>query len=249
MKNKPILSLVFAILFSQPFFLSAQVQLAIIKDKDGFTNIRKEPSASAKIIEKLPEGRPFRIHPDDDILSKNNWKAIYFPSDKDNNIKSFSRFDDRAEGFLYRDRIQLMDDLPQLKFKQLNNENVLLTGKNTSIQLTTAIFKKQNHRLEKKNEQLFIDGKIPAGYYEGMPEPVTLIKSILISVNGKKITFPPTALSGIFSPAIARAQAFTDNNGNLYLSLPGGDGGESFQIVWTIKNGTLTNMWTFDSVP
>ncbi|HHU95025.1 MAG TPA: SH3 domain-containing protein [Alcaligenaceae bacterium] len=61
---------------------------AVIKDKDGYTNVRAQPNAKSAVIEKLFDNEPFYT-----FEQKGNWWQVCTPTGQ--------------IGYMYHDRVQL----------------------------------------------------------------------------------------------------------------------------------------------
>ena len=86
-------------------------QVAIIKDKDGFTNVRSEPNGKSEIIYKIFDNEVFWYDYEDNV-DKNEWIPIFIPK----NDYSFCCTDpDWLNGFIHKSRLQPLNELESYK--------------------------------------------------------------------------------------------------------------------------------------
>ena len=82
-------------------------QVAIIKDKDGFTNVREFPNGQSEIIYKLLENKVFWFDFEQNA-DTSNWISVYIPK----NNYSFDCSDPNyIQGFIHKSRLLPLDSM------------------------------------------------------------------------------------------------------------------------------------------
>ena len=89
------------------FFCSiAHAQVAIIQDKDGYTNVRKAPNGQAKVIHKIYENEVFWYQ--DDSNDTSDWVTVYIPKE-DFSIACLPH--ELITGFIHQSRLKPLGTL------------------------------------------------------------------------------------------------------------------------------------------
>jgi hypothetical protein len=227
--KKPIIaSLALALLTKVSFG-----QLAIISDKDGYSNVRPSAESGGKISDTLHNGH-FVFFSDE---TKGNWNIIYY-----------SKNNQEHRGYVYHDRLKFISDyerIPALP-KQINPSTY---GKDSiKIILTVEKFDKSRCRVSYSKDSYrqvqFVNGK----QYWGTDgeQPKTEYKSILIIIANRKITLPWTAIENLFEPNIYNTQVNYDRkNDILYIQSMNSDGAGAYEVIWRIEEGVYKDRYIF----
>lgn len=199
-------------------------QFAIVSDKDGAVNVRLEANANSKITSSLQNGHLIYC-----LEHKGNWTNIdYTSKGKDLN------------GYVYKDRYQLIDNFPAIPLIAKNKTSVMLKKDSIEIMISQSKFENNKHHFTYNKDapgQIELidnkkywgtDGEIPAIQFE----------KIIISIGTKKIILPKQALAGLYEPSIYSAAVFYDQQTNtLYITTMNSDGAGAYEVVWKIENG------------
>lgn len=216
---KAISSILFVLFLNNAFG-----QFAVIKDNDGYVNIRTEASKGNNISDKLNNG--FVVYC---FEPKNNWINIdYSKNDKD------------RSGYLYKDRIQYLSEfteIPLIKETQTkvifkkNDITIILESQNfNSNSAKLSFLKNDKSILEKINGKLFwgTDGEIPKKAY----------KSITVTLGNNSIELPKNSFDDLFEPTLFKTQINYDQKSDtLYITSSNSDGAGGYEIVWIIEKG------------
>jgi hypothetical protein len=224
---------------SLPFVLllfisfSTYAQLGIIKDPDGFCNVRADAGNQSKIEDTLTNGR-FVYHLEDDEI-KNNWVLVDYHKGKDHHT-----------GYIHKSRIVFLKDLTA--FKEINVKDTLLTLQLNDMQITMKAGKfvraGRNVRYQRySSEEVYtievIDGKTPWGTDGRMP--LTEYKSIQFKSGAHTLTFPRSSFNDLFEIGSLRGTSarLDKTTGKVYIEAGNGDAAGSYIVAWVINNGKI----------
>ncbi len=205
MKKQLLLFLIFCYSFSYS-------QLAIIKDKDGYTNVRKENSSKSKIIYKLKENQAFWYN---DTADK-EWVEIYIPKDK---FCINQNDDSYISGYIHKSRLQpiqsLSKPLPQeinfnYKFKKFEKLNHINDGDETFVSR--------------------IDGKKIWGTDGNFP--AIEIEKISLFIDNKRILIHEVLFNNLYE-CNGKINFFKKENTYFIYQL-NSDGAGTYELLWVI---------------
>lgn len=202
---------------------------AIIKDKDGFTNIRKEPDAKSKIIGTI----------------KNDELFYYFIDKSDEEWCSISFKENKISGYVHKSRVKPLAKLPRVVHKKAVKDT--LSFKNDSIDAKIIIntFMPKKHKIEKKDNFIYkIDGKIPLGTDGGLPN--TGIQSIQIKIGDDIVAIPQNELNDLFQASLVAPVIYIGLNGTLFLEICGGDGAGYYEVAFVIKDKKFAKRYIYN---
>lgn len=214
------------------FSFCANAQLGIIKDPDGFCNVRAEANAQSKIEDTLTNGRFIYHLPEDEI--KNNWLLVDYHKGKDHHT-----------GYIHKSRIVYLKDLPAFKEIAVNDTLLKLELNEMQITIKSGTFVKAGRKITFKtpaNESSFlvdIDGKMPWGTDGALPR--TEYKSIQFKSGNNTLTFPKSSFNDLFEIGSLRGtSAYLDKTtGKIYIEAGNSDGAGSYIVAWVINNGKI----------
>ena len=215
-----------------PFLLFCQIVVAqaieggafaVINDKDGYVNVRKEKSVQSKVLKKLDNNTLIFVL-EYDKAYYGNW--IY----ADN------------EGYIYNDRVKWIHNFPQIDKGIAKGNTIVFEGKEIQVTLSTEKFDKSKHSFKYHKEYRDIiekiDGKPFFGTDGNMPKEA--YKSIEIKIRGKQVSIPQSAYSDLYEPNLYTDLNFVyydkDSN-NLYIVANNGDGAGAYMVCWQIEKG------------
>jgi hypothetical protein len=261
--------LLFAVCFLFGLKMNAQDDFAVIRDDDGFVNIR-ESTLQSKIIGKISKYQIFDCYTDpeekDIRVDYPNMINIRCPKYANENGESYQRNTGSAErgttGYLHKSRVYKLSQMPKLKLKTMSDSKVLFANDSIQITFETAKFNPSKHQLkDSKGRQItitnldvmyekelsYVDGKRIWGFIDKYHSKE--ITSITVNYNNKNYSLPTSSFKNIFAPN------FENNNtkvcigldGELYVWMQNGDGGESYNVIWVIVDGKLKCMYLYTS--
>ena len=213
------------LLFCQ--FVVAQVieggAFAVINDKDGYVNVRKEKSVHSKVLKKLDNNTLIFVL-EYDKAQEGNW--IY----ADN------------EGYIYNDRVKWIHNFPQIAKGIAKGNTIVFEGKEIQVVLSTEKFDKSKHSFKYHKEYRDviekIDGKLFWGTDGNMPKRE--YKSIEVKIRGKQVSIPQSAYSDLYQPNLYTDLNFVyyDKDSDiLYIVANNGDGAGAYTVCWQIEKG------------
>lgn len=209
--------------------MSASGQIGFINDKDGFTNVRKGPSANSEIIYKLNDWEVFFI--DIDYLDlDSSWIKIWITKNK------FSIYNGMPNsynmvGFIHKSRLKLIDSLEIVNDPEVYLE-FNLSKADTSIVLDT------NYNT--------INGQIPHGLEIPLADSYE-VESLRLLWKGqvkqvKKELFQDLYnvefQEGYYNSKGKRSKTYF-KNGKYYIQQSCADGVAGYMIIWVIENGEV----------
>ena len=196
---------------------------AVINDKDGYVNVRKEKSVHSKVLKKLDNNTLIFVFVYDKAHD-GNW--IYVDN----------------EGYIYNDRVKWIEELPKVA-KGVEKKNAIhFSGKDISVTLTSQKFDKSKHSFKYNKEYPDaiekIDGKTFFGTDGNMPKEA--YKSIEVKIRRKHVSIPQSSYSDLYLPNLYTDLNFVyyDKDSDiLYIVANNGDGAGAYMVCWQIEKG------------
>ncbi|WP_300977807.1 hypothetical protein [Flavobacterium sp.] len=216
MIKKQIISILFTLVSSFAF-----AQFAMIIDKDGYVNVRKEGKIANNIVDKLKNGTiVYALEP----ASANwDWTTIIY--------------DEEKTGVVAFDRIKFIADYSEVKkIVQKSNQLVL---KNTffEISIQSKKFDTKNQKIEKNKQGNIIKINSKNIYGTDGTVPNTQYSSITILHDNKKINFQKSEYENLYNPDLENTRAYFNAKENtLYLEAVNSDGAGYYTVVFVFKN-------------
>ena len=193
---------------------------AVVKDKDGYVNIRAKESVKSKIVGTLP-----------------NNTLVYGFFDKEYNPTNWIEVD---KGYVHQSRLKRIFDFRAIEGKEQGN-SIIFDDKDVKVTITKQKFDKTKHKITKKGqgsyEQLIIDGK-EIIYGESGSLTQDHYKSITVTMKGKNVPIPKSAyddLHGILYDRYLNRFIYYDEEAEaLYIYAVNGEAGLAYQVCWQI---------------
>lgn len=219
-KIKTIGFLSATLLFSGNLF----AQFAIIKDNDGYVNVRNEAQKGNNISDKLDNGFViYGFQPD------NNWVGIdYSKNNKD------------RSGYVYKDRIKYVSEFTKIPLIKETSAKIVFHKDSLNIIIESKKFDSKTAKLAYlKNDKSIlekINGKKIFGTDGNIPR--TTYKLITVTIGNKMIDFPKNAFEDLFEPNFSYMEINYDKkNDILYIASSNGEGAGGYEILWVIEKG------------
>jgi hypothetical protein len=194
--------------------------IAIINDKDGYTNVRENTSTQSKIIGKKIENDVFYC-----IISKDSdWYEVSLESG--------------TMGYIHKSRITPLSSLQKLNNKKANWRDEQLTIKNDTLmfQIQLRKFDSTKHQIKRgeKNYPITIDNHEMHGTFGNLPK--VEISFIKLFIRSKEIVLPKEQLSDCYEIDLSRLALYADKKGRLFIFTSNSDGAGGYEAIWIIKN-------------
>lgn len=214
----------FLLLFCQ-FVVAQAIEggFAVINDKDGYVNVRKEKSVHSKVLKKLDNNTLIFVF-------------VYDKADDGNWIHP------DYEGYIYNDRVKWIHNFPQIAKGIAKGNTIVFEGKEIQVVLSTEKFDKSKHSFKYHKEYRDviekIDGKLFWGTDGNMPKRE--YKSIEVKIRGKQVSIPKSAYNDLYESSLYiefNSVHYDKDNDILYIVANNGDGAGSYMVCWQIEKG------------
>ena len=217
------LFILFLLLTTNAFAQGPFGDYAVVKDKDGYVNIRAKESVKSKIVGTLP-----------------NNTLVYGFFDKEYNPTNWIEVD---KGYVHQSRLKKIFDFRAIEGKVQGN-SVIFDDKDVKVTITKQKFDKTKHKITKKEHdgwtELIIDGKKIYGkeiYGDGGDDslPQDHYKSITVTMKGKNVPIPKSAYDDLYQIFYFNRLIYYDEEAEaLYIFANNGDAGLAYQVCWQI---------------
>ena len=196
---------------------------AVINDKDGYVNVRKEKSVHSKVLKKLDNNTLIFVF-------------VYDKADDGNWIHPDN------EGYIYNDRVKWIHNFPQIAKGIAKGNTIVFEGKEIQVVLSTEKFDKSKHSFKYHKEYRDviekIDGKLFWGTDGNMPKRE--YKSIEVKIRGKQVSIPQSAYNDLYESYLYtefNSVHYDKDNDILYIVANNGDGAGAYMVCWQIEKG------------
>lgn len=218
---KKITSIILILFWSNLIF----GQFAIIKDDDGFTNVRKLPDSKSEIIYKLIDSEVFFFS---EVKYDSEWVAIQIPKNKFYLSSDYN--DETLDGYIHKSRL-----LESGNLKEFN-------GANFSIKYDIQDFKPETKIID------YSDGiitKINGRQYYGSDgsQPKNEIADIKVSLNDLKIQIAPIFYQDIFE--VNNRFTVYKNKDDFIVSQWNSDGAGGYLLIWVFGEKSIKQRLIF----
>ena len=219
------LFILFFLLTTNAFAQGPFGDYAVVKDKDGYVNIRAKESVKSKIVGTLP-----------------NNTLVYGFFDKEYNPTNWIEVD---KGYVHQSRLKKIFDFRAIEGKVQGN-SVIFDNKDVKVTITKQKFDKTKHKITKKDQggydRLIIDGKEIyygiEGYGGDELLPEYHYKSITVTMKGKNVPIPKSAYDDLYEIFYLTRFIFYDEEAEaLYIYAFNGDASFAYQVCWQIVKG------------
>lgn len=211
-----LIGLLTSISFAQNF--------AVIKDDDGFVNVRSEAKISNNITNKLVNGDLVFYFEDD---AKDNWQYITY---KINNEEAF--------GYVYKNRLAAVSNFLELPVFKEGKNDIIFKNKNLELQIKVKPFAKNNSKItylkntkivDKINDKKVwgTDGYLPKNQYN----------YIKLITNTNVYNLPIQALFNLYEPNLKLTNVYLDIKTNsVFIEATNGDGAGGYTFIMVIQS-------------
>ena len=225
------LFILFLLLSTNAFAQGPFGDYAVVKDKDGYVNIRAKESVKSKIVGTLPNNT--LVYTLFDTTEDETGEEIFF---------NWIAVD---KGYVHKSRLKKIYEFPSIgKGKEKETENsITIAEKGISVTISTQKFDKTKHKITKKKhkyyEELIIDGKSTQGTDTSFI-PENHYKSIIVTINGKNVSIPKSAYDDLYQVWVYpyNNKVYYDKEDDiLYIIAHNGSGANAYEVCWQIVKG------------
>ena len=229
------------ILLLIPYFNYAQ--FAIIKDDDGYVNVRKQANNKAKVIGKIKNDDIVYLNPDE--FSVNNWLYAYHEN----------KSQDQITGYIHSSRLKLVSDFKKIEYQKSTNNTVFFKNDIERIEVEIAIqpfnSTKNSTKFSKKDGFYYAYKNKPIwGTDGGLPN--TSYKFVKVKIKDEEVEVPQESLENLFQPTIIEKVSdfkyieinYDKNDDVLYISSLNSDGAGSYVVLFVFEKGTFKELKT-----
>lgn len=216
-------------------------QTALIKDPDGYCNVRQSASSKSKVIDTLHNDRIVFVFSD---AAEGDWFPVdYYKGNRNSSNQSLS-------GYIHKSRITFLTSLTKFKQVILNNNTLKLQLDSFQLTMTQVSFNKKSRHLKydkPQGEQTFvksIDNKFPWGTDGNIPRKE--YKSVHFKNADSTLNFPANTFKDLFEPNLDMTMTYLDKRtGKFYIEAVNSDGAGGYVVIWTIKDRQIIGRETF----
>ena len=224
------LFILFLLLSTNAFAQGPFGDYAVVKDKDGYVNIRAKESVKSKIVGTLPNNT--LVYTLFDTTEDETGEEIFF---------NWIAVD---KGYVHKSRLKMISEFPSIGKGKEQGNSITIAGKGISVTLTKQPFDKTKHKITKKKHKEYseyiIDGKRVQGLDNDEFLPKDHYKSITVTINGKNVPIPKSAYDDLYEIGIWDTNnfAYYDKEDDvLYIIAHNGDGYLAYEVCWQIVKG------------
>ena len=225
------LFILFLLLTTNAFAQGPFGDYAVVKDKDGYVNIRSKESVKSKIVGTLPNNT--LVYTLFDTTEDETGEEIFF---------NWIAVD---KGYVHQSRLKKISDFRAIEVKVQGN-SVIFDDKDVKVTITKQKFDKTKHKITKKEHdgwtELIIDGKaiygidIYGGNDDSLPEDH--YKSITVTMKGKNVPIPKSAYDDLYQIFYFSSSVYYDKEAEaLYILAHNSENASAYEVCWQIVKG------------
>ena len=136
------LLILFFLLSTNAFAQGPFGDYAVVKDKDGYVNIRAKESVKSKIVGTLPNNT--LVYTLFDTTEDETGEEIFF---------NWIAVD---KGYVHKSRLKMIGEFPSIGKGKEQGNSITIAGKGISVTLTKQPFDKTKHKITRKNTKSIV---------------------------------------------------------------------------------------------
>ena len=225
------LLILFFLLTTNAFAQGPFGDYAVVKDKDGYVNIRAKENVKSKIVGTLPNNT--LVYGLFDTTQDETGEEIFF---------NWIAVD---KGYVHKSRLKKISDFRAIEVKVQGN-SIIFDDKDVKVTITKQKFDKTKHKITKKEHdgwtELIIDGKaiygidIYGGNDDSLPEDH--YKSITVTMKGKNVPIPKSAYDDLYQIFYFSSSVYYDKEAEaLYILAHNSENASAYEVCWQIVKG------------
>ncbi len=211
-------------------------QTALIKDPDGYCNIRQSANSQSKVLDTLSNDRIVFVFEEQ---AEGNWLPV-----------DYKKGNETLSGYVHKSRIAFLTSLTKFKQATLNDSILKLKLDSFQLTMTKMSFNKKGKQFKydkPQGEQTFIksiDNKFPWGTDGNIPKKE--YKAVQFKTGNSTLNFPANMFNDLFEPNLDMTMAYHDKTtGKFYIEAINSDGAGGYEVIWTIKDKRIIGRETF----
>jgi hypothetical protein len=221
---KPAFLVILCLTFSNTFG-----QFAIIKDREGFVNVRRTAIYENNIVDTLLNDQVIYL-----------WGQVedWFQIEYEKNNQSLG-------GYVHKSRIKPISDFDTIRRTHLSRDLVVFQEEPVKITMTKIPFEQKNKKVQyyagdpSKNITTYpvkINNKKIWGTFGNMPK--TQYGKFQIEVSGNNIDLPYGEYDDLYEPNLSYTNAYyVKKTSCLYIVAHNSDGAGAYSVIWIIDKG------------
>ena len=225
------LLILFFLLTTNAFAQGPFGDYAVVKDKDGYVNIRAKESVKSKIVGTLPNNTLVY--------------ALFDTTEDETGEEIFFNWIAVDKGYVHQSRLKKISDFRAIEVKVQGN-SIIFDDKDVKVTITKQKFDKTKHKITKKEHdgwtELIIDGKaiygidIYGGNDDSLPEDH--YKSITVTMKGKNVPIPKSAYDDLYQIFYFSSSVYYDKEAEaLYILAHNSENASAYEVCWQIVKG------------
>lgn len=218
-------------------FFPVRAQFAVVEDKDGYTNIRKDAGTSAAITGKVRSGEIVYC-----MEKKGEWYNV------DYYTKNYTK-DESKNGFIHQSRVQLIEAFTPVPGAGKSADSIFFRKDALSIGVRVTPFILKNNRIGyKKGDDMRIAEKINGRSFWGTDGAVPDMQYKHISCwwNGKQVPVPDSAINDVFNPNLHNTRVWYDiQHERWFITATNSDGAGGYEVMWMFEQGVYKKRYVF----
>ncbi|WP_445406949.1 SH3 domain-containing protein [Acinetobacter seifertii] len=215
------------------FIESSYADFGFIQDKDGYVNVRENPSLSSKVTTKL-----------------NNNEIVSCVMDEETNNFCLVNASNGVTGFVYKNRINNFGGYTSIKLSQYSREKVVYSDKNIIVEVYAKkaisdpkLYKTFKGEYKYFNDKKFFgtDGSLPDNNFLQLDKIIAKEKDNTIEISRTELEqyfFPKDGVD-VGKNELADFKIYYLNNNIYILNTFNNGGAAAYNIILNIKNGKV----------
>lgn len=211
-------------------------QTALIKDPNGYCNIRQSASIQSKVLDTLSNDRIIFVFEEH---AEGNWLPV-----------DYKKGNETISGYVHKSRIAFLTSLSTFKQVTLNDSILKLQLDSFLLSMAKTSFNRKGRQLNFDKQQgyqtfmKYIDNKFPWGTDGNIPQKE--YKFIQFKTRSTTLNFPTNWFKDLFEPNLDMTNVYLDKTtGKFYIEAFNSDGAGGYLVIWTIKNRQIIGRETF----
>ncbi|MEM8894895.1 MAG: hypothetical protein AAGC88_09975 [Bacteroidota bacterium] len=204
---------------------NGQYVSAIIKDPDGYTNVRKDSSSNSMVVDKILEGEVFTYN-GDSWYEEKNWIGVAI--NRTNNRDKCKYLSTMWEGgYMHKSRVHIMSEMPNNFRRSITDSSVQLIGDNFHAKIDVRNL--SQNEIDTLSEDACIWGT-------DLGNPQNVISGLQLTAYGILVSVPSKEYEDLYKVTLDETYIKTYMN-FIYIIMSNSSGAGFYEIIWVFKDG------------